>query len=49
VRRALSDDSAMAMLQQRLQTLGNQAATATRGAVSGISGSRFSNPQQTGQ
>lgn len=49
VRRALSDDSAMAMLQQRLQTIGNQAATATRGAVSGISGSRFSNPQQTGQ
>jgi hypothetical protein len=49
VRRALTDDSAMAMLQQQLQTLGNQAATATRGAVSGISGSRFSNPQQTGQ
>jgi hypothetical protein len=49
VRRALTDDSAMAMLQQQLQTLGNQAATATRGAVSGIAGSRFSNPQQTGQ
>lgn len=45
VRRALTDDSAMAMLQQRMQTLGNQMTTGVRGAVSGISGSRFSTPQ----
>lgn len=46
VRQALTDQSAMAMLQQQARALGNQIATGGRGAISGIAGSRFSNPQQ---
>lgn len=45
VRQALTDNSAMAVLQQRIQQLGNQFATGARGAVSGVAGSRMTQPQ----
>lgn len=46
VRRALTDESAMIVLQQQIRTLGNQVATGARGATSGIAGSRLGTTQQ---
>lgn len=46
VRRALTDESAMAALQQQIRALGNQLATGTRGAAAGIAGSRFSTTRE---
>jgi hypothetical protein len=46
VRRALTDESAMAALQQQIRALGNQLATGARGAAASISGSRFGTTQQ---
>lgn len=46
VRRALTDESAMAALQQQIRTLGNQVATGSRGAASSVPSARLGRSPQ---